>query len=182
MWLCRPYITTTLIKTPASKSFPLPPPWERLLLWQNMRKGPIRLLCFSLVISYLALSKTPGFSRLTVFPCVSPKYLMTKIITLNSIDIFPCLNNHIINNFLLENANKPTVSPFLRRNWRCHNTQRFFLKKCCHFILKHQKSWLATFAPQRAREWSFCLIKLSEIFVRHLIGQPGASGTKPQIK
>ena len=32
------------------------------------------------------------------------------------------------------------------------------------------------------RERSFCLIKLSEIFVRHLIGQPGASETKPQIK
>ena len=32
------------------------------------------------------------------------------------------------------------------------------------------------------RERSFCLIKLSEIFVRHLTGQPGASETKPQIK
>ena len=147
MWLCRPYITTTLIKTPASKSFPLPPPWERLLLWQNMRKGPIRLLCFSLVISYLALSKTPGFSRLTVFPCVSPKYLMTKIITLNSIDIFPCLNNHIINNFLLENANKPTVSPFLRRNWRCHNTQRFFGRNVVISSSNTKKADLQHFLP-----------------------------------
>ena len=77
---------------------------------QNIVKGPIHLKCFTSL--FLGFQNTNFQSALDVFPTVPAKYRMTEIIKVNSIDISPCLNNHKINNFLLENTNKPTLSPF----------------------------------------------------------------------
>ena len=66
------------------------------------------------LILYFQSLKTQTFSWLNVVPTVRAKYRMTKIIKVKSIDISLCLNNHKINNFLLQNTNKPTVSPFLK--------------------------------------------------------------------
>ena len=82
------------------------------------------------LILYFQSLKTQTFSWLNVVPTVRAKYRMTKIIKVKSIDISLCLNNHKINNFLLQNTNKPTVSPFLKGVI----ARDIFFCKFCHFI------------------------------------------------